>query len=241
MHQASGNLLECGLFSADVIFFQEVEPISLSSALHQPRLDDFQSVGNSIRVVCLSALEVNVLSVYAYSLNLIWNGIRRSYGHCLAVKELPDRTTSWISNTKPASLLNASAHTTQKKADSSEWKFCAGWSVEPLHISEAEWRLLLGAVLSWESLHRAHFPASPSLCPLEDLLHHIQSLLFLLMHMPFQINLLTPSQIYLIWSSWCQMRFWFSISRGSIKFLSWTQHLNRHIEVQIHFLERILL
>lgn len=75
MYQASGNLLELGWFSTDVILFQEVEPINTSSALHQPYLHEFQSFGNTIRVVCLSAIEVNVLSVYAYSFDLIWNSL----------------------------------------------------------------------------------------------------------------------------------------------------------------------
>lgn len=36
IHQASGNLLESGLLSADVILCQAAEPINMSSALHQP-------------------------------------------------------------------------------------------------------------------------------------------------------------------------------------------------------------
>lgn len=104
MHQASGYLLESDLFTADVILFQAVEPINMSSALHQPCLHEFQSFRKTIRVVCLSAIEVNVLSVYAYSLDLIWNNIWRSlYSHCLEVKELHDRATCSISNTKSAS------------------------------------------------------------------------------------------------------------------------------------------
>lgn len=79
MHQAAGNLWESGLFGADVTLFQEVEPISLGSALLQQCLHDFQSSGGTSRdVLCLFAIEVNVLSVYAHPLDLIWDGIRIS-------------------------------------------------------------------------------------------------------------------------------------------------------------------
>lgn len=76
MDQAAANLLESGLFGADVTLFQEVEPISLGSAVHQPFLQDFQSSGGTSRdVLCLSAIEVNGLSVYAHPLDLIRDDI----------------------------------------------------------------------------------------------------------------------------------------------------------------------
>lgn len=61
---------------------------------------------------------------------------------------------------------------------------------------------LLCTTLSRKPFRRAgvleQFPASVSLGPQEDSLHQILSLLFLFMQTPFQINLVTPNQIYLI-------------------------------------------
>lgn len=72
IHQASGNLLESGLLSADVILCQAAEPINMSSALHQPCMN-FSHLETQLRVVCLSAIEVNVLSVHVCSLYLTLN------------------------------------------------------------------------------------------------------------------------------------------------------------------------
>lgn len=205
----------------------------------------FQSFGSTIRVLCLSAIEVNVLSLYACSLDLLWKDIGKSlYGHCLAVKELLDRTSP-ISDPKPASQPVKCKYPYSSEKDKHLRMNFSCWVISRVPPHFSSWgEAAVGATLSRKAPHRAgvleHFPAAPSVCPQEDLLHHIQSLLFLLMHMPFQIDLVTPNQIYLIWSSWCQMSFWFS-NRGSIKSLSWTQHLNRDIEGQNHFSDRIVL
>lgn len=162
------------------------------------------------------------------------------YGRCLAVKELFDTTTSSISNTKPASQLVKCKYPYSSEKD--RHLRMKVFVLEPLHISEAEG----GCCLVQHSVG-SHFTEQECWKPLLLLflcVHRktcctIFSLLFLLMHMPFQIDLVTPNQIYLIWSSWCQMSFWFS-NRGSINSVMNTAFEQAHRR-QKHFSDRILL
>lgn len=61
---------------------------------------------------------------------------------------------------------------------------------------------LLSTALKKKAFQRVgiteQFPASVSLGPQEDLLHHILSLFFLFIQSPFQIILVASNQIYLI-------------------------------------------